>query len=258
MNILPQFIQFLYRGLLSYYSSLPEQYYTLSCMRLGITAVAFDLDGTLYPNYRLNLRLVPFLLRHWRFLAAFGKARDQIRVEQEQSPSPARADFYDYQARLTAERLNAGPEEIQGKIETFIYRGFEPHFLHIALFPHVRELLAELRAAPLKLGILSDFPPETKLKNLGIADYWDAVLCSEKTGALKPAIRPFTELADALGCPPEQILYVGNSYRYDILGAGRAGMKTALIVSRGNYSKAETGAHFTFHDYRQLHDFVLH
>ncbi|MDR0495783.1 MAG: HAD family hydrolase [Treponema sp.] len=225
-------------------------------MLQGISAVAFDLDGTLYPNYRFNIRLLPFLCRHLRLMAAFGKARNIIRDEQEQSPSFIQPDFYDHQARLVASLLRAEPEQTQEKINRLIYRGWEPYFLKIRLFPHVRELLTDLRAAGLKLALLSDFPPETKLKNLGLAGCWDAVLCSESIGALKPALRPFTKLAEALGCPPEQVLYVGNSGLYDAAGAGRAGMKTALIT-RCIVHSGKSKADFSFHSYRQLRDFVL-
>jgi putative hydrolase of the HAD superfamily len=224
-------------------------------MLQGISAVGFDLDGTLYPTYRLNIRLLPFLLRHGRLLSALGKARTVIRREQEQSPASVWPHFYDYQAQITAGLLRAQPEQVKEKINNLIYRGWERHFSHIQLFPHVRELLGELRAARLKLGLLSDFPPAVKLEKLGLADCWDAVLCSERIGAIKPAIQPFVELAKALGCPPEQVLYVGNSRRYDAAGGRRAGMKTALITRR---RASATKADFIFHDYRQLRDYVLH
>jgi putative hydrolase of the HAD superfamily len=224
-------------------------------MLQGISAVAFDLDGTLYPNYRLNIRLLPFLFRHGRLLSALGKARTIIRREQEQSPASVRSDFHDYQAQITADLLHTQPEQTKEKIEKLIYRGWGRYFSRIKLFPHVRETLAELRAAGLKLGLLSDFPPAIKLEKLGLADCWDTVLNSEDTGAIKPAIQPFMELAKALGCPPEQILYVGNSRRYDAVGGRRAGMKTALITRR---RARKTKADFIFHDYRQLRDFVLH
>jgi putative hydrolase of the HAD superfamily len=61
---------------------------------------------------------------------------------------------------------------------------------------------------------------------------WDAELCSEAAGALKPASAGFNALAAGLGVPADQILYVGNSYRFDVLGAAAAGMKTALRVNR--------------------------
>ncbi|MDR2718208.1 MAG: HAD family hydrolase [Treponema sp.] len=229
-------------------------------MRQGISAVAFDLDGTLYPNYRLNIRLLPFLCKHGPLIAAFARARGIIRRRQEQSPSAVAPDFYDYQARLTADLLHAPPEQVKETIERLIYRGWERHFYKIKLFPHVREVLAELRTAGLKLGLLSDFPPQTKLNNLGLSACWDAVLCSEHAGAIKPALRPFAELADALRCPPEQVLYVGNSRPYDMAGARRAGMKTALFTgcfSRNRLFTGATGADFTFQSYRQLRNFVL-
>jgi len=229
-------------------------------LRSSISAVAFDLDGTLYPNYRLNIRLLPFLCKHGPLLAAFARTRSIIRRRQEESPWAVLPDFYDHQARLAADLLHAPPKQIKEKIERLIYQGWEPYFSKIKLFPHVREVLADMRTAGLKLGLLSDFPPETKLKNLDFDGCWDAVLCSERIGALKPALRPFMELAQSLQCLPGQILYVGNSRSYDVDGAKRAGMKTALFTGHcsGNRTIADkTGADFTFHNYRQLRDFVL-
>ena len=227
----------------------------------GITAVAFDLDGTLYPNYRLNVRLIPFALRHGPLLAAFGRARSIIRREQKLSPDAFQTNFYDYQARITAKILKTQPEPVREKIDSLMYKGWIRHFTKIKLFPHVRECLDRLRAAKFKTGLLSDFPPHAKLESLGLTGCWDTVLCSEDLGALKPARRPFEELARALDRPPGQVLYVGNSRRYDAEGAGRAGMKTALKTSRCNpgvFSKRKAGANFVFHDYRQLCDFMLH
>jgi putative hydrolase of the HAD superfamily len=169
---------------------------------------------------------------------------------------PSIPDYYERQARLVADQLKAKKEEIRERIDRLIYRGWEPFFLKIKPFPHVREILGELRAAGLKLGLLSDFPPAAKLEYLGLSGFWDAALCTESVGALKPAVLPFDELAKTLACPPENILYVGNSSRYDVAGAKRAGMKAALLktglpVITGN--KAD----FTFRDYRQLQKFML-
>ena len=239
-------------------------------MLQGISAVAFDLDGTLYPNYRLNLRLLPFLFRHCRFMLAFGRARDIIRQEQETLAvrdksaaqttlalqPPSRIDFYERQAQLVAEQIKAQKEEIRERIDRLIYRGWEPFFLKIKPFPHVKKVLGELKAAGLKLGLLSDFPPETKLEYLGLSGVWDTVLCTEKIGALKPAVKPFEELAKALACQPGQILYVGNSRRYDVEGAKRAGLKAALL-NMGIPVITGIKADFSFRDYRQLRNFML-
>jgi len=217
-------------------------------------AVAFDLDGTLYPNRSLYLRLVPFVLSNIRFLRAFNSARNAIRREQEADLTLARHDFYEHQAGLVARMLGKSADDTMRRIETMVYRGWEPLFSDVRLFPHVRRLLEELRDAGVKLGMLSDFPPEAKLENMGLGGLWDAVLCSERTGALKPSPVPFNAMADVLGMKPEEILYVGNSRRYDVAGALRAGMKAAL-VSKGRSGSPK--ADFTFNDYRQLRAFVL-
>ena len=231
-------------------------------MSAKFAAVAFDLDGTLYPNASLQSRLLPFFARNWRLLLAFDRARGLIRGEQERRPDLARPDFYDWQAELTAGFLGAAglpvdASETKALIERRIYRGLEPLFRKVRLFPHVVELLAELRLSGLKVGLLSDFPPEAKLENLGLAGAWDAALCSERCGALKPSAVPFNALAEALGREPGETLYVGNSAAYDALGARRAGMKAALVSLAPGSAKFRSSADFVFRDYRKLRDFVL-
>ncbi len=217
---------------------------------LDIDAVAFDLDGTLYPNRRFYLRLVPFIVKEHRLLRAMGKARDAMRAAAQEGR------FYDLQARIMAELLKEDPEIVKEKTERLIYRGWEPLFRRVKLFDGVRETLEAFQAAGLKLGLLSDFPPEAKLEHLGLADPWDVVMCSERTGRLKPDPLSFRELADRLGAAPERVLYVGNSVAYDVRGARAAGMKAALVASMFR-RRRKSGADFVFTDYRQLRAFVL-
>jgi putative hydrolase of the HAD superfamily len=225
--------------------------------------VAFDLDGTLYPNYRLYMRLIPFILREHRLLRALGKARNILRAEtQDPDPRGAKRSFYTVQARLMGEILHRDPEIVQERVENLIYRGWEPLFKKISPYPQVRETLLALREKGITLGLLSDFPPEVKLENLKLAGLWDRVLCSEQVGRLKPDPAPFLELAKQLDLRVERILYVGNSVAYDIMGAKKAGMKAALIVSPlsrlSPLRKHHKGnADFVYVHYRQLYDYVL-
>ena len=173
-------------------------------------------------------------------------------------------DFYSEQAALTAAFLGGNPDEIQQKIKILIYRGWEPYFKKVRLYANVKNCLSKLKTAGLKLGLLSDFPPETKIRHLGIESYWDAVLCSETCGALKPDPVSFLKLAEALDTDPSKIMYVGNSIKYDLIGAKRAGMQSALISFKtGNslkkafkrYNSSEPD--FIFKDYRKLINYVL-
>jgi len=226
-------------------------------MRSGIEGLAFDLDGTLYPNYSLNLKLIPFLLKECRLVAAFGRARSIIREEQK-NPSYQPGDFYQRQADITAKILAVPAQPVKEKIDRLIYKGWASMFKNIRLFKGAAETLAALREAGYKMGLLSDFPPETKLEYLGISGIWDTVLCSERCGALKPHPVSFTELACAMAMPPEKILYVGNSYPYDVAGANRVGMKTAWIKSALlPTGRKKPAPDFIFSNYRQLYDFML-
>jgi putative hydrolase of the HAD superfamily len=223
-------------------------------MKESLGAVAFDLDGTLYPNYRLYGRLVFFALKEFRLLRAFGRARHILHAGKE-----ACGDFYAAQARLMAGFLKSEAELVRARTEKLIYRGWEPLFRSIKLYAHVKETLEAIKRGGLKLGLLSDFPPLRKLEYLGLGGLFDAVLCSEETGRLKPDRGPFQALAQSLGENPERILYVGNSVRYDILGARGAGMKAALIRPPGPFGRSGTGgADFVFFNYRTLRNFVLH
>jgi putative hydrolase of the HAD superfamily len=224
-------------------------------MGLKLGAVAFDLDGTLYPNYRLNIRLIPFIVRDFPLLLAFGRARGLLRGRGgRREPLLPGEDFYTAQGRLVAACFGSGDAALfQDKISRLVYRRWEGLFSRIKLYPHVRETLDALRQGSLKLALLSDFPPEENLRRLGLAGYWDLVLCSEAIGSLKPDALPFNELARRLNLEPSRILYVGNSVPYDIRGAKAAGFKAALISSRRRPPEAD----FVFSSYRQLAQYVL-
>ena len=222
---------------------------------MKFTTVAFDLDGTLYHDFSLYVRLVPFLLKDQRLLRAMGRARNVLR-----ETGSYEGDFYESQARLMGEFLNEAAETVMEKAERLIYRGWEPYFKDIRLFPHARETLENFRRAGIKLGLLSDFPPETKLINMKLDGYFETIVCSEMTGRLKPDPLSFLELASKMKVEPRDMLYVGNSVPYDVEGARKTGMKTALICpvwKKYLLSAKKVGADFYFSDYRQLNDYVL-
>jgi FMN phosphatase YigB (HAD superfamily) len=195
---------------------------------MALTAVGFDLDGTLYPNHRFWVRLLPFLARGMPLLLSMGKARDKLRAGGHDG------HFYSVQAELASRHLKRPAHEVRELIDEKIYRGWEPLFSRVRPRRGVREEVLALKAAGLKVGILSDFPIGNKLDLLGLGGIWDALVCSEEVGKLKPAPEPFLALAAALGADPEDMAYVGNSERYDIAGSAAVGMRPILIASRGS------------------------
>lgn len=218
-----------------------------------IKAVAFDIDGTLYPNYRLYIRMVFYFLKNLKFFLHYNKVRKILHR------TAVLADFFEYQGRLLAEELSVSNEKAKQLIEEKVYKGLEPFFDNLKPYPYVKETFERFKAANLKLGILSDFPPEQKKDIWGTAPLCDVIMGSEKTGALKPSIYTFGSLIDELGFPAENILYVGNSIRSDVKGAKAAGMQTAYIapIWRLLLKKLPKEADFSFINYRKLQKYVL-
>ncbi len=219
----------------------------------GIKAVAFDIDGTLYPSLKLYLSMTFYVFKHLKFYLKFSKVRRQLH-----RTAPL-ADFYEYQARLFAHEYGCSAQEAKQMIHQICYIGMKPYFKKMKPFPHVVECIKAFKAAGLKIGILSDFPPEQKDDIWGIRDLCDVCLGSEQSGALKPSLYPFGILAKELKLNYNEILYVGNSRKCDVHGATNAGMKTAFVQNGffKLFNIKSSKAVISFSDYRKLRDFVL-
>lgn len=222
-------------------------------MICDIEAVAFDIDGTLYSDWRLFMRIAPYFLKNFSFFLMFKKVRY---ILHRTAPLP---DFFEYQARLLASYMNVSVEQAHKLIREKIYDGLSPFFKSIKPFKHIKETLSSFKQAGLKLAVLSDFPPEQKGDLWGCLPLFDCVLGSEKCGALKPSAYPFGMLQQCLNIKAERILYVGNNIRSDIRGAKSAGMKTAYLMPlwRWILHKKPAEADISFKNYRQLCKIVL-
>lgn len=218
-----------------------------------IKAVAFDIDGTLYPSFSLYVRLLPYIIRHIRFYYHFNRVR---KIMHRTAPLP---DFYEYQGRLMAEEMGISSARARAMIKLIAYDGLKPYFNKIKPFKYVQETFVKLHEKGYKIALLSDFPPSQKNEMWGLIPYCDLILGSEAIGALKPSKYPFGVMAMALELEREEILYVGNSVRFDVRGANNAGMKSAVIAPRLKrfFSKKIKEADISFSNYRQFLKYVL-
>lgn len=219
----------------------------------GIKAVAFDIDGTLYPSWRLYIRIAWHFVRNIAFFINYNKVR---KILHRTAPLP---DFFEYQARLLADELHVSSEYAKDKINSICYDGLKPYFVHVKPYANVYNAFCALKSAGLKIGILSDFPPEQKGRLWGLRSLCDVCIGSEESGALKPSIYPFGILAKKLGVKPEEILYVGNSLKYDVRGANGYGMKSAYLLKgiRNLFHINCKEADISFRNYRELVNVIL-
>jgi putative hydrolase of the HAD superfamily len=215
---------------------------------MKLRALAFDIDGTLYSNVRMYLHSFTPALAHPKLAVNFGRVRKAIRRIRPVE------NFRHLQAAMLAERMGTTPEHAFALAERFLYQNWVTSFRGLKPYPGVRSTLEEFRAAGLKLAAMSDFPIQGKLGYLGLDGLWDLAFTSEDTHYLKPHPEPFLRLIEELGVQAQEILYVGNSYAYDVLGAKAVGMRTAHL-SRRPVKNSE--ADFTFFRYSRLRDFVF-
>ena len=222
-------------------------------MIFNIEAVAFDIDGTMYSDRQLYIRIAAYFFKNLYFFHHFRKAR---MILHRTAPLP---DFFEYQARLTADFMKIPAEKARMLIQEKIYNGLVDFFPRVKPFKGLDSTLHAFKEAGLKLGVLSDFPPEQKGDLWGLKPLFDCLLGSEHCGALKPSPYPFGILERELGVPAERILYVGNSIRSDIKGAHKAGMKTAYLIPLRHriLHKKPREADICFKNYRQLCKIVL-
>lgn len=222
-------------------------------MKSPIKAVAFDIDGTLYPDWKLYIRLL------FHFFSNFSFFHEYNEVRKELHRTAVLPNFYEYQGRLLGNRLGVSSEKAKSLIKEKVYDGLAKYFQKIKPFPYVMQVVKELKTRGIKIAILSDFPPGQKGNIWGFKDMCDVIISSEEVGALKPCVYPFALLQRALQLEAQEILYVGNSYYCDVLGASNAGMQVAYKVGalKCFFGRKPKKADFFFCDYRKLRDFVL-
>ncbi|MCX7027627.1 MAG: HAD family hydrolase [Spirochaetes bacterium] len=217
---------------------------------MAIKAVGFDLDGTLYPAWRLYALSCDLALRHPGLYVAYGQARRILRKAGEGKPFPE--GWKKKQAAFVALRLGIDPDQASQKIDSFVYEAMAERFAFLAPYSGVGPCLHRLATCGLRLGLLSDLPPKAKLEAMGLSSRFETALCSEDYGILKPSAFPFQALAEALGSAPDEMVYVGNKYGYDCAGAKALGMRTALF-GRGGGPQAD----FSFRSWEKLADWIL-
>ena len=130
-----------------------------------IRAAAFDIDGTLYPNWQMYIWGFPQILFHPRLVCAYAQTRKEIRKTDMKGEK-----FEDVQARLAAVKLELLPSRAAEKIEKRLYRPWAKQTRIIRPVRGLRPFLEELKTRGVALYALSDFPVGRKLEYLGVGD----------------------------------------------------------------------------------------
>lgn len=222
---------------------------------MKIKAIVFDVDGTVYSNYLMHLYSLPFFFRYGTRIVRLNKVRHYLRGHPYLVKDMG-GDFLDVQGHLMSQFSNNRYDISTSRRQIDEFRmHWELIFKKIKPYKYFKESILELKDEGFKVGLFSDFPVYPKINYLGLDGLWDATLCSEDVGLLKPEKDGFLQIAHMLNVASDEVLFVGNSYKYDVLGATNAGMYTAYIA--WGLEKKAKQANIRFYGYKSFKDVIL-
>ncbi len=107
-------------------------------------------------------------------------------------------------------------------------------------FPGVLTLLRFLKRRGLRLGLVSNLaaPYKEPCASLGLLDLFDVVTFSCQVGKAKPNDEIYLEHCRELGLAPEEILFVGDSMRNDVVAPRKLGMQSVRAANHGPMPEA--------------------
>ena len=103
------------------------------------------------------------------------------------------------------------------------------------LYPEAAEVLRKL-GSRYRLSLLSNGPSDLqreKIRILGLEGHFNTIVVSGEVGCFKPAREVFMCLVGRLGAEPHEVMYIGDSYEKDMLGALGAGLKAVWVNRSG-------------------------
>jgi putative hydrolase of the HAD superfamily len=159
---------------------------------------------------------------------AAGAAEATRAMEQVRGADRDRATVY----LETLFTLVGVPAERLGELRTCLAGLHEERHLWCATAAGTRAALERLRAAGLRLAVVSnsDGRVEVALTAAGLRDCFEVVIDSALFGSEKPDPAIFRAALDALGVAPGEALYVGDLYEVDVLGARAVGIEAILLL----------------------------
>lgn len=199
-------------------------------------AICFDIDGTLYPASLMKRRLMSLWARHPAFSVRYNRERREFRRCQ--------ADFRQsipFRWREAMIIRNASGEEPKKKfseadyratydrLQRYIYAPMQKLYERTKPFDGVVSTFSKIKNNGLKIGVFTDFPLFKKLESMGLDEYVDFSASSDDVGFLKPDAHCFEYLLYNLKMEQSDVLYVGDSYSKDIMGAHNAGLDAVLV-----------------------------
>jgi HAD superfamily hydrolase (TIGR01509 family) len=213
-------------------------------------AITFDFHNTLAscPEwFELEVRHLPSAFLRWWSDRDGRQLAPTLLDEADARYRELRHEIIEHGNELTAEaclehvfavmRLHVAADDVRSGVADLM-RGA---LAGAAPIPGAVTTVREIHRSGVPIGIVSSavYHPflDWTLEAFGIRDAFNVVITSASAGFYKSRAELYVHAAELLGATPERMVHVGDSFRFDVAGASRAGMGTVWL--RGDQPQPE-------------------
>ncbi|OMF23473.1 L-2-haloalkanoic acid dehalogenase [Paenibacillus sp. FSL H8-0548] len=206
---------------------------------MGIKAVLFDLDGTLLDR---DASLARFVREQYERLFNQSGIDKELYVNRFIELDNHGYVWKDKVYQQLILEFSIDSLEWEELLSDYVAK-FQDHCIG---YPHLNEMLTELKASGIKLALVSNGYGQFQFDNfkaLKIDHLFDEVLISEWEGLRKPDPAIFNRALSKLGVEAKDALFVGDHLDNDIRASESVGMKA--IWKRNDQSLADNAVAVT-------------
>ncbi len=198
--------------------------------RFAIKGLTLDLDDTLWPVWpaieRAEAALHAWLVEHAnatarRFdVAALRALREAVGIE--------RPEWAHDLTRMRLESL-ARALTLAGDDPALAQPAFDVFFAARNRVELFADALPALSALARRWPIVALTNGNADLASIGLAVHFTDTVTAQSFGVAKPDSRIFHEACRLLAAPSREVLHIGDDWALDVVGAHRAGLRTAWV-----------------------------
>lgn len=208
-----------------------------------VRAVYFDLDDTLCAYWKASRQALREAFGEARLSASVDEAMDAWRrvfatFSEEVKRDPWYQHYLESGEPTRTEHLRRTLvllSEDDALAESISRRYALLRNEYLSLFPEAKPLLSTLRGK-YQLGLITNGPADvqrSEIESLSIEGYFDHILIEGEMRVGKPARDIFDLAAQKWSYNPAEMLFVGNSFDHDVVGAKNAGWQAIWMNPEG-------------------------
>ena len=195
----------------------------------SVKLAVFDLDGTLYDQRAMRLRMAAMLAGHSlasfdlqlpRIIAAYRRIREELAEEEVEAFEPRLIE-------KVAARFGRSEAKVAAVVSEWMEHKPLP-LLRACRFDGVAELFHGLRRTGRVIGVLSDYPATAKLAKLELEADHIVAAADPDVMMLKPNPKGLMHMMALANAAPGETVMIGDRPERDGEAGRRAGVKTYI------------------------------